>query len=226
MLYCPKCGAEALDGQHYCRQCGANLTLVSKAVTLGDAINRTGSGPLPKIKSLIGNLKLDRVSEEVGRGLDQMNQEIEQSMKSVHAGVFWAPWTKREPKTPDERRAELFAQGVPALLSGVGLMIVLYYFASVLVLRIPPEIAARVPFEIEPLARMAWLLGLVPALSGLGRIIAALAIRPTSTVPLPLEPPVERELGEPDTPLSVTEATTRTLETPAGHRPPDARVKH
>jgi hypothetical protein len=32
-MYCPKCGMQAADGSAFCRSCGANLDLVSKALT-------------------------------------------------------------------------------------------------------------------------------------------------------------------------------------------------
>ena len=44
MIFCPKCGADAKDEQNYCRKCGVNLALVSKAVNLGEVIARGDGG--------------------------------------------------------------------------------------------------------------------------------------------------------------------------------------
>ena len=44
-----------------------------------------------------------------------------------------------------------------------------------LVLKIPPETLARLPFEVEPLVKVAWLVGLLPTLpqyAGLKRALA------------------------------------------------------
>ena len=69
------------------------------------------------------------------------------------------------------------------MFSGIGLTIFLYYFTAALVLRLPPVWIDQVPFEIEPVVRILWLLGLVRMLSGAGHIVAGLFIRPT---PIPV----------------------------------------
>jgi hypothetical protein len=32
-MFCPKCGAQNIDGAHFCRACGANLSLIPQALT-------------------------------------------------------------------------------------------------------------------------------------------------------------------------------------------------
>jgi hypothetical protein len=86
-----------------------------------------------------------------------------------------------------------------------------------MVLKIPPDVADRIPFELEPAIRSAWLIGLIPALAGLGRIIGGLLTRPwqrediatrqISQPTISTEPPPLSPLG------SVTEHTTELLET-------------
>src|SRR6185295_14098875 len=106
--------------------------------------------------------------------------------------------------------------GAISLFSGIGLAIFLYYLSAALVLKLPPDVAARVPFEIEPVVRMIWLLGLMPALSGVGHLLAGILVRPDP--PLDLEPakPIralhEREPIPYAAPVSVTERTTNLLE--------------
>ncbi len=212
-MYCPQCGTESSAGFQYCRSCGANLKVIGKAVSLSEAIARSDRGPLPKIKEMMKNLKLDHATEEVSRALDQMNTEIVRSSDDLKP---YAPkWPGRRQKTPEQRRENHIVKGTVSLFSGAGLMIFLYYLTGALVLKLPPEIVAEAPFEIEPLVRVLWLVGLVPAMSGLGRIIAGLTIRQGKTAerlkqpepPLTLEG--ERELYEP--PESVTEHTTNIL---------------
>ena len=84
-------------------------------------------------------------------------------------------------------------------------------------LRLPPEVVAQIPFEIDPVVKIIWLLGLLPATTGLGHIIAGLLIRPQREQPQldqVVSPP--RELGDRPisnpVPVSVTDHTTNLLE--------------
>jgi hypothetical protein len=63
-----------------------------------------------------------------------------------------------------------------------------------MVLRLPPDVIAKVPFEIDPVVRVIWLVGIIPMLSGLGHIISSVAIRS--------DPPREIEFPE-DAPLRI-----------------------
>src|SRR6185503_21210137 len=78
-MYCPQCGTDSPPNLQYCRGCGANLKLIGKAVSLSEAIARSDRGPLPKIKEMMKNLKVEQVSEDISRALDQMNIEIARS---------------------------------------------------------------------------------------------------------------------------------------------------
>lgn len=173
-MYCPQCGTESSTGQQYCRSCGSNLKVIGKALTLSEAIARSDRGPLPKIKEMVKNLKVEHVTEEVSRALDRVNKEIVRSSTGRSGRLWW-----RKKKTAEERREEHIVKGTVSLFSGVGLTIFLYYFTAALVLRLPPMWIDQVPFEIEPVVRILWLLGLVPMLSGAGHIVAGLLIRPT-----------------------------------------------
>lgn len=220
-MYCPQCGTESTTGQQYCRLCGANLKVIGKAVSLSEAIARSDRGPLPKIKEMMKNLKLDQVTEEVSSALDQMNREIVRSSGEL---IHEPTWHKKKEKTPEQRRENHIVKGTISLFSGTALMIFLYYLTGALVLKLPPDVIARAPFEIDPVVRIAWLVGLIPAMSGLGQIIAGLAIRPRKITSsreahqVVERPPetieggreTERRVYEP--PNSVTERTTNILE--------------
>lgn len=176
-MYCPQCGTESSSGLQYCRSCGANLKVIGKALTLSEAIARSDRGPLPKIKEMVKNLKVEHVTEEVSRALERMNKEILRTSSAgiIKPGKSWWPLQK---KTPEERRENHIVKGTVSLFSGMGLTIFLYYFTAALVLKLPPEWIGKVPFEIEPVVRILWLFGLVPMLSGAGHIMAGLLIRP------------------------------------------------
>jgi len=179
-MYCPQCGTESTTGQQYCRSCGANLRLIGKAVTLSEAVARSDRGPLPKLKEAMKNLKVEHVTEEVSRAFDQINKEIVKNAAAAKAKQAW--WQRRE-KTPEQRRERQIVSGTVSLFSGVGLTIFLYYLTTALQLKLPPDVIARVPVEIDPILHVLWLVGLIPTFSGLGRIIAGLTIRPSRKVP-------------------------------------------
>ena len=236
MIYCPKCGADAAEGQNYCRKCGVNLALVSKAMNLGEVIARGDSGLLPKIRTFMGNMKLDDVSEQVGRHLEKINESLSSANRETAKAVRetslslpdWGSDSKpaKKAKSAADRRAKLLAEGFPSLFFGIAMMILLFVFGDMLVLKIPPEKAARIPFDVAEAAKIAWLIGLIPTLSGLGKLLAAGFIRPDR------EPSSESGVESPqlaaaieavpfdlqDAPPSVTEHTTARLDTHAPNR--------
>lgn len=178
-MYCPQCGTESGSGLQYCRLCGANLKVIGKALTLSEAIARSDRGPLPKLKEMVKSLKLEHVTEEVSSALERMNKEILRTSPSGKLAPPWSPpsWMPKK-KTVDERRENHIVKGTVSLFSGVGLMVFLYYLSAALVLKLPPHVLADIPFELDPVVRVLWLVGLIPALSGAGRILAGLLIRP------------------------------------------------
>lgn len=122
-------------------------------------------------------------------------------------------------KTPAERREKHLTTGIVSIFSGVGLTIFLYFLSAALILKLPPHIIAQIPFEIDPVVRIIWLVGLLPTLSGIGHILAGLMIRPRQNLELdqPVAPPRDLTEGASTTtpvpaPGSVTERTTNLLE--------------
>jgi hypothetical protein len=224
-MYCPQCGTDSSPGLQYCRACGTNLKVIGKAVALSDAIARSDRGPLPKIREMMKNLKVDQVTDEVARALEHMNKEIVKISpeKKEWQRKEWQgrPWINFPKKTSAERRERHLTKGVASVFSGAGLTLFLYYLSAALVLKLPPNIVAQIPFEIDPVVRMIWLLGAIPMLSGLGHIVAGLLIRP-ERYELPQTQEVKREEIEyPKTPTvkttttippSITEHTTELLE--------------
>jgi hypothetical protein len=187
-MFCPQCGTESSSGLQFCRSCGANLKVIGKAVTLSEAIARSDRGPLPKIKEMMKSLKIEQVSNDISHALDQMNQEI---MKNSGSLAMMKPKTfqemvesryekrrEKKEKTAAQRRESHITHGLISLFSGLGLMIFLYFLSSSLVLKIPERILAQAPFDIDSAVNIIWLVGLMPALTGVGRILAGLSIRP------------------------------------------------
>lgn len=216
-MYCPQCGTESASDLPYCRSCGANLKVIGKAVSLSEAIARSDRGPLPKIKEMMKNLKVEQATEDISRALDQMNSEIVRSSDDVTPQKPW--WlVGRKKKSAEQRREKHLTTGTISIFSGIGLGIFLYFLTGAIVLKLPPEFVAGVPFEIEPVVRILWLVGLLPILSGVGHIIAGLLIRPDKeratlnegarvVEEIPAREPLRRVV-----PGSVTERTTNLLE--------------
>jgi len=211
-MYCPQCGTEAQATQ-YCRTCGANLKVIGKAVALSEAVARSDRGPLPKIKEMIGNFKVDHVSDEVSGALDRMNQEIArispESQLREHRRA-WIEFPKR--KTAAEKRENHISKGVVSMFSGVGLTVFLYYLSAALVLKLPPHILEQIPFDVDPVVKIIWLLGLLPVTTGVGHIIAGLLIRPQRDQLQLQEQPQQIDQVVSPLPLSVIDHTTNLLE--------------
>ena len=77
-----------------------------------------------------------------------------------------------------------------------------------LVLRLPPNIIDQIPFAIDPVVKIIWLLGLLPVTTGVGHIIAGLLIRPQREQPQPQQ--IDQVVSPSS--VSVTDHTTNLLE--------------
>jgi len=225
-MYCPKCGTESSSDQRFCRSCGANLKVIGKAVVLSEAIARSDRGPIPKLKEMMESAKIKKTTDDVSSALDQMSLDIEKTPAGKESQQPW--WMQfKDDRTPERRREDHLVKGSISLFSGIGLMVFLYYFSASIILKIPPETLAKLPFELEPVLKIIWLVGLIPALSGFGRILAGLMIKPA-----PLKSIEAGETFQParevtaqkrtplahaftaleEQPMSVVENTTKTLD--------------
>ena len=166
-MFCPQCGGESAEGQHYCRSCGTNLKVIGKVVTFTDAIAKSDGMPT-KVKEKIGH-----VAEEVSRAMVKVNTEIARNSAEHRRKSSW-----RKQKSAEERRERHLTRGTIKLFTGGGLSIFLYFLTHALQLKLPADVIAAVPFAIDPVVRVFWLIGLIPMLSGLGHIIAGFNIKP------------------------------------------------
>lgn len=69
-MFCPKCATQNLDGAHFCRSCGANISLVPQAL----------AGQIPEVIS--GSSRLDRRTRRRGRELS-----LDHSFKNIFMGI-------------------------------------------------------------------------------------------------------------------------------------------
>jgi hypothetical protein len=230
-MFCPQCGSESQAPLQYCRLCGANLKVIGKAVSLSEAIARSDRGPLPRIKEMVKNFKMDHVTDEISGALDRMNEEIVRSSDESrsHPGStdLRRPWWQGEKKTPERRREDQRVKGTVSFFSGIGLSLFLYFLAGGIALKLPPDVVAKIPFEIEPLIRVLWAVGLIPTLSGAGHIMASFFIKaapagklenrrpPSHIFPAPAPQVGAAGVTGPTVAASVTEHTTELLSSEA-----------
>jgi hypothetical protein len=224
-MFCPQCGTESSAELHYCRSCGANLKVIGKAVSLSEAIARSDSVP-SKLKEMVKNFKVEKVTDEVSRAMERMNRELVRSADDPKPRKSW--WLEAKKKTAEERRERYLTKGTIKLFWGGGLTVFLYFLANALELKLPPDVVASIPFKIDPVVHVIWLLGLIPMLSGVGHIIAGLSIRreparqieAAESTPLRIDPPVDASqyaaevtvATAREAPASVTERTTNILD--------------
>jgi hypothetical protein len=178
---------------------------------------------------MMKSVKIEQVTEEITRALDQMNKEIARSsppkapLMASHGMQEKSWWLHmKESQTPEQRREHRLVKGTATCFSGIALMVFLYYFSAALVLRIPPDTLAQIPFDLESVLHIIWLVGLIPALSGLGQITAGLLVRPAPArnieTPAQSVPTLAPEPEPKGVKGSVTEHTTEILDwkVPAG----------
>jgi hypothetical protein len=159
---------------------------------------------------MVKGFKVDHVSDEVSGALDKMNQEIARISPESNR-ERGRPWISlRRKKTPAEKREAHISKGVVSLFSGVGLTLFLYFLSGTLVLKLPPDIIGMIPFEVQQVVKIIWLLGFLPITSGIGHIIAGLLIRPQREQPQLIQPVEPPKLIA--TPASVTDHTTNLLD--------------
>jgi hypothetical protein len=208
-MFCPQCGTQSSDELKFCRTCGANLKVIGKAVTLSEAIARSDSVPA-KVKDLVKNLKIEKVTDEVARAMEKMNQEI------VHTAHDHREWVqaktrdqirhemrrRRKEKTAEQRRERYLTRGFVTMFSGMGLGGFLYFLGHNVVLNLSPDDINKIPFDLYSLLHVLWLVGLIPTLTGFGRILAGLSIRRDRQSEIGTAEEQPRQMGESAEPTS------------------------
>lgn len=243
-MYCPKCGAESVEAQRFCKACGTNLQLINDALRSGDS----PQGPF--------GIDVDALTKNA--------KDFAESWKKSWSGASGRDWNKDRQNTTRELRRQAreearrrnvpkpreyisyswqhnLRNGLVSLFWGTGLGVVLYYLGQTAIdsglikqLEENPDLHVHV-HGLEPLARMIWLIALLPVLKGLARIIyaaffaesmATLTERYTGPPALPEPSPVLRQDTAPvaqqetarsyeplvEQPPSVTENTTQFFE--------------
>lgn len=251
-MFCPKCGSESLETQRFCKACGTNLQLINDALRTGDS----PPGPFGiDIDALAKNAK--EFAQSWKTSWSGATAKVNPSEHGSFGDSIEQHRIAREIKKrarEEARRQNLpkpkeymsyswqhnLRNGLVSLFWGAGLGVVLYYLSQNaindgLIQRIEEASNGHVQ-GLESLARMIWMIALLPMLKGLAQIIYAaffgesMAVLSARFTPPPLleepkpfikqdtAPVAEREPArrsyEPsvEPPPSVTEHTTHFFE--------------
>lgn len=188
-MYCPKCGAEAVEGQRFCKACGTNLQLIISIVKGG------GKGPGP------WNFDPEELKRNVTDFVDSWKRGFQhEHVQKWKAG--WGEYQKGQPyrqsareqrrKARDEvRRRNLpqpgqwmkyskqhnFKEGLVHLFGGAGMAFVFSKIGQEVlssnIIHQIPNISDAQAHGLEGLAHIFWLFMLIPLLKGLGQLIYA-----------------------------------------------------
>lgn len=188
-MFCPKCGSESLETQRFCKACGTNLQLINDALRTGDS----PPGPFGiDIDALARNAR--EFAQSWKTSWSGVNARINTSEHGSFSDSIEQHRIAREIKKrarEEARRQNLpkpkeymsyswqhnLRNGLISLFWGAGLGVVLYHLSQNaindgLIQRIEEASNGHVQ-GLEPLARMIWMIALLPILKGLAQIIYA-----------------------------------------------------
>ncbi|HWN98226.1 MAG TPA: zinc ribbon domain-containing protein [Blastocatellia bacterium] len=238
-MFCPKCGAEALDGQRFCKSCGTNLQLINNAL-------RGGEGG----QSFYG-VDLEALKQNAAEFAKSWKEGWSGSVgPGIRAGIMRGHTTRdiKRRERDEVRRRNLprpkdwlayswqhnLRNGLMSLFSGAGLGVLLYYLGQNLVgwgaFNEIPHITEKQLEIIQHVAGMAWMLSIFPIVKGGAQIIYAsffaesmktlserftVQLEPEQEQRRPARPPEPVVTSHPSLetpPASVTEHTTEIFE--------------
>lgn len=188
-MYCPKCGVEAVAGQRYCKACGTNLQLINNALDSG------GKGPGA------WNFDPEEIKRNVTDFVDSWKKGLPHDPAQKWK-ADWEQYKKGRPYRQSDRdrrrrardevrrrnlpqpgqwmkysRQHNFKEGLISLFSGAGLSFLFFKLGQEVlnsgIIHEIPRIQDSQVHGLEVLARIFWLLMLIPVLKGLGQLIYA-----------------------------------------------------
>src|SRR6185369_2866349 len=189
-MYCPKCGTEAVEGQRFCKACGTNLQLIINIVKGGG-----GKGPGPwnfdpeelkrNVTDFVDSWKQGFKHEHVQKwkadwGQYQQGRPYRQSTRELRRKTR-EELRRRNLPQPSQwmkySRQHNFKEGLISLFSGAGMSYVFFKVGQEVlnsgIIHEIPNIKDPQAHGLEVLARMFWLIMLIPLLKGLGQTIYA-----------------------------------------------------
>jgi hypothetical protein len=179
-MYCPKCGAEAMENQRFCKLCGTNLQLIHDTLKTGDSSQSPFGIDVEKLtQNAVEFAKSWKSGWHEQWNSQASPVEARPTARQLKKQALEEARMRNMPK-PKEWLSYSWQHnvkdGLISLFSGVGLAIFLYYIGQEAinagVIR-DLEITARQMDGIERGIKWIWLLGLIQSLKGLAQIIYA-----------------------------------------------------
>src|SRR5262245_18597745 len=191
-MFCPKCGAESVEGQRFCKACGTNLQLIHDALGSGNS----PQGPFGiNVEQLAKNAKdfADSWKTSWSAGTQRSGGQRVVGLKIDNAALNSVREARRKRREAREeiRRLNLpkpreymsyswqrnLRNGLLSLFWGAGFGVLLYYLSQTAInermIRQLEESSNGHVHGLEPVVRMIWLLALLPIMKGLAQIIYA-----------------------------------------------------
>ena len=228
-MFCPKCGGGATAGQRFCKACGTNLQLINDAIRPG-----AQQGPFGfDVETLTRNAR--EFAESWKKGWKHpavIGARIDRSaVDSIRAARIERRRAREEARRRNLPKPKEYMSyswqhnlrnGLLSLFWGTGLGVFLYYISRTaidegLIKAIEDSSNGHV-HGLEPLARMIWLIALLPILKGLSRIIYAaffaesMATLTERFTPPPALPEPSPTLSQNTSPVASKETASRDYE--------------
>ncbi|HXG93421.1 MAG TPA: zinc ribbon domain-containing protein [Blastocatellia bacterium] len=164
-MYCPKCGALAVEGQRFCKTCGTNLELVGEALEGGE--------------DTLGQLRID--VEALKKSAKDFARNVSGAVNSHHARHRHRE--SGEPRMPRPKEWLSYSwqhnlkNGLLSLFGGAGLGAALYYLGQVAInqgaISSIRELNEGQIHGLEELVQWVWLFALIPIMKGVAQILYA-----------------------------------------------------
>lgn len=190
-MFCPKCGGESLEAQRFCKACGTNLQLINNALSGGEGPHPFGIDVDSLAKNARDFAQSWKTSWTSGAHMKVGVTEPQGSRSGDARERYRVSREARRQAREEARRQNLpkpkeymsyswqhnLRNGLVSLFWGGGLGVVLYYLSqnaidSGLIRNIEESSRGHVQ-GLEPIARMIWLIALLPVLKGLAQIVYA-----------------------------------------------------
>ena len=201
-MFCPNCSAEAKDAeQKFCKSCGTNIQIVADTLSRGQASLETYKFDFEAMKN---NLS------EIGKNIKSSIQKA--AANSDHHGVGAKELELKKALLTCSRTHNL-QHAVINILSSVGVGIFLRYLGQAAVasgtIRSIEE-AARIT-GLEGIARIIWMVSVIPFCAGLGYLINGIFLSRKPDVSIGPASDNKQITNPIEPPASITESTTAIL---------------
>jgi zinc ribbon protein len=183
-MFCPKCGAESLEEQRFCKACGTNLQLINNALKGGGNLQSQLGIDMEALKqnfidfgnswrSSVGpkfhKHEQMRIVREIGR---QARDEARRARNEVRRRNLPRPteWMRYSWQ-------HSLKNGLISIFAGSGMGVLFYYLGKTAIdsgaIKSIEDAANNHVHGLEPLVAMLWLFALIPVLKGIAQIIYA-----------------------------------------------------